>query len=351
MINSVKAICVVCVLAMFSIGAYAQTNKVVIIPMSGDDLKPLKNIVTVAKENGDFSNPVTAIDAIGTTLPAATETNPYLVIIAPGIYTLTETLTMKEYVSITGSGQKTTKLIGSISTSGYNASSALVSGANNAAISSITLENLGGIGGNYSFALYNSGTSPDISNVSAIAMGGVTQNNGIFNYEGSSPNMTHVTASASGGASTHGVRNQNSSSPTITHSTFNASNGATNYGVRNITSSAPTMTLVTFTASGGTNSYGVGNANFGSATMSQVTATASAASGNNYGLFNHNSGSSEIHHSRMKGDDFGAFVDSSANIGQSTIIGGVGGGGTMNCVASDDGSGALLEPDCTVPSP
>lgn len=351
MINSVKAICVVCVLAMFSISAYAQTNKIIVIPMSGDDLKPLKNIVTVAKENGDFSNPVTAINAIGTTLPAASASNPYLVFIAPGIYALTETLTMKEYVSIAGSGQKATKLTGSISTSGYDASSALVSGANNATISSITLENLGGIGGKYSFALYNSGTSPDISNVSAIAMGGVTQNNGIFNYDHSSPNITHVTASASGGDSTHGVRNQNSSSPTISHSTFDASNGNTNYGVRNVASSAPTITLVTFTASGGANSYGVGNANSGSATMRQVTATASAASGNNYGVYNFSSGSSEIHHSRMKGDDFGVFADSSANIGQSTIIGGVGGAGTMNCVASDDGSGALLEPDCTVPQP
>ena len=41
----------------------AQT-KVVVIPLFGDDAKPLKNIVTVAKANGNFADPVAAVNSI-----------------------------------------------------------------------------------------------------------------------------------------------------------------------------------------------------------------------------------------------------------------------------------------------
>ena len=57
-------------------------NRVVVIPMSGDDLEPLANIITVAKNNGDFTNPIDAMNSISD----ASETNPYLIVIAPGVY-------------------------------------------------------------------------------------------------------------------------------------------------------------------------------------------------------------------------------------------------------------------------
>ena len=107
----------------------AQT-KVVVIPLFGDDPKPLKNIVTVAKANGDFTSPVAAVNSI----TDASATNPYLVVIGPGVYTMGAALVMKEYVDIAGSGENVTKLTGAIST-GQLSSSAIVHGANNAALS------------------------------------------------------------------------------------------------------------------------------------------------------------------------------------------------------------------------
>lgn len=95
------------VLAYFMLASASAQNKVVVIPMAGDDLKPLKNIVSVAKANGDFNNPIAALSSITN----ASANNPYLVVIAPGVYDLgNEMLTLKPFVSIQGSGAQITTL-------------------------------------------------------------------------------------------------------------------------------------------------------------------------------------------------------------------------------------------------
>ena len=48
-------------------------NRVVIVPLGGDDAKPLQNVVTVSKANGDFTDPVTAMASI----TDASAENPY----------------------------------------------------------------------------------------------------------------------------------------------------------------------------------------------------------------------------------------------------------------------------------
>lgn len=84
-------------------------NKVVVIPLSGDDLKPLANVITVAKENGDFVSPLDAMNSISD----ASETNPYLIVMAPGVYELgTSALFMKPFVSVAGSGPNITVIKG-----------------------------------------------------------------------------------------------------------------------------------------------------------------------------------------------------------------------------------------------
>lgn len=84
--------------------ALAQT-KVVVIPMSGDDLKPLQNVISVAKKNGDFTDPLAALNSITN----ASANNPYLVVVAPGVYDLgNATLTLKPFVSLQGSGKDIT---------------------------------------------------------------------------------------------------------------------------------------------------------------------------------------------------------------------------------------------------
>ena len=92
-------------------------NKVVVIPLfdsscTSGTCKPLKNIVTVAKANGMFTDPVAALNSI----TDASVTNPYLVVIGPGVYTVTAPVVMKEWVDITGSGENVTKIKGAIST-------------------------------------------------------------------------------------------------------------------------------------------------------------------------------------------------------------------------------------------
>lgn len=101
--------------------AYAH-NRVVVVPLAGEDIKPLKNIVTVAKENGDFDEPIAAMNSIND----ASVDNPYLMVIAPGIYQLSASLQMKNHVSIAGSGQGVTTLTGAFLQGSDLASAALL---------------------------------------------------------------------------------------------------------------------------------------------------------------------------------------------------------------------------------
>ena len=80
-------------------------TKVVVIPLFGDDVKRVNNIIIVAKANGHFTDPVAAVNSI----KDASASNPYLVVIDRGDYTISQTLFMKEYVDIVGSGENVTK--------------------------------------------------------------------------------------------------------------------------------------------------------------------------------------------------------------------------------------------------
>jgi hypothetical protein len=57
-------------------------DKLVVIPLFGHS-KPLKNVVTVAKLSGKFTDPVAAVNSI----TDASENNPYFVVIGLGVYT------------------------------------------------------------------------------------------------------------------------------------------------------------------------------------------------------------------------------------------------------------------------
>lgn len=183
---------------LFSAQAFAADKVVVLAP----DLakQRLKHVVRVAAQGGDFTDPVAAVNSI----QDATAAKPYLVQIEPGVYTLTRTLVMKPFVTIAGSGREDTTLTGAISTSSYDAASAIVSGADNAALLDLTVENTGG--GGVAIALYNNRTSPVIQNVAVTASGG-RFNYGVYNEYPSSPVMTDVTAKASGGNYNYGVFN------------------------------------------------------------------------------------------------------------------------------------------------
>ena len=309
---------VICVmLLLIPLTAFAQ-NRVVVIPLlGGADAKPLKNIVTVAKSNGMFTDPVAAVNSI----TDATETNPYLVVIGPGEYTVTAPVVMKEWVDITGSGANITRIKGAISaiSGGSYSTSAIIKGASHSVLSFLTIVNTGG--GEFSIALLNDSASPSVSNVIAKAYGGTGMNVGVCNNS-SSLWMIDVIATANGGTVSYGVYNNISS---------------------------PVMTNVTATATGGVNNRGVGNYS-SSPMMTNGTAIASGGSGSNYGFQNNNNSSSAISRSRLEGGTYGLYSDSGiTTISQSTIKLGVSSGGTKTCVACDNGSGKYLNrDDCSV---
>ena len=83
-------------------------NLSAVIPFVGAD-KPVKNVITVAKENGDFSDPVAAMNSI----TDSSDANPYVLVIGPGVYTLTQQLIIQPSVEVIGSGIDITILQGS----------------------------------------------------------------------------------------------------------------------------------------------------------------------------------------------------------------------------------------------
>jgi hypothetical protein len=289
----------------------------------------------------------TQIQDIIDNIANASATKPYLIHLGPGVYDLGSTnIVMKEWVSIQGSGQESTKIIGAMSGTGDNATSAVVVGVNNASLTDLNIENTGG--NEKSIAVYNMTASPRIERVTLTTSGGSSRNFGVYNVA-SSPIMMDVIANASGGSESYGVYNILSAAPTMTNVTAIASGGSVkNSGVNN-DSAYPTMTNVIATASGGGTSYGVYNTSSTSPTMTNVTATGSG--GTSYGIYII-SASPFIQDSMIKGDTKGLFISSSstgARVVNSKIVGGVTdeATGTTNCRGNYDAN--LADVNCVDP--
>jgi hypothetical protein len=93
---------------------------------------PYANVVVVAKSGGDF----TSVGAALASIQDAAAANPYLVWVAPGVYT--ETITMKSYVDIVGAGEDRTVL--ATRHVDPNAVSPIVTGADAAALRDLTVK-------------------------------------------------------------------------------------------------------------------------------------------------------------------------------------------------------------------
>jgi len=184
----------------------------------------MNNIIIVSALYGEITDPVDAVKFV----KDATVDNPYFVVIGPGEYQLTAPLIMKPYVNIVGSGVEYTKLTGAISSEIPDADSSIVSGADNAILQNLTIENRGG--SYYSIALHNGKGKPIIKNIAAKASGGIWSNIGILNDIYSMAIMNDVVAMGLGNGSEHcyGVVNALFSSPTMINVTANASGGKYN---------------------------------------------------------------------------------------------------------------------------
>ncbi len=193
--------------AMLMIGTSLQAkDKVVVIPLSVS--KSMNNIVTVAKSGGDFKDLQKAIDSI----TDAAWDNPYLIVIAPGQYDVEQTITMKDHVSITGSGKDVTTLAGNIASDSLD-TAAIIQGASYVELSNITVAN----GGTQSSSPYTIGIFCDagtmsVKNVDVTVGWGAVSNffYAVFNQENSTLHLDDVDATVWGDHS-RGVLNNGES--------------------------------------------------------------------------------------------------------------------------------------------
>lgn len=113
------------------------------------------NVIIVAPSGGDYTSPVDAMNSI----TGASATNTYLVKIMPGVYDIgANSVQMKPYVDIEGSGELTTKITGTVSSTIPPPTAGVVNGSDDAEIRFLTVENTGT--GDCTAAIYKKGKVP-----------------------------------------------------------------------------------------------------------------------------------------------------------------------------------------------
>jgi hypothetical protein len=270
-------------------------------------------------------------------------TNPYLVKIEPGVYDLgTQSLTMKEYVDVEGSGESVTTV-----TSANSIGSGTVIGANHSELRFLTVENDGA--GHQSVALFAQSTSPRFTHVTAISSGS-SENYGVHLSNGSTV-LKDVTASASGGTTAIGLANFNGNT-SVSNSSFTATDPA-GLAVGVLTTFGGSVKLVSSTLTASSSSIAIGLRSYnGSHSLANVTATASGA-GLSYGIYSGQKTSApsvQVHQSRISGQTNSIFVlGGPVRVGASQLAGPVATQdlGTVACAVSYDGNFNPFGPGCS----
>ncbi len=254
------------------------TSKIAAGAITPDKVGFYNNVIIVAPSGGDFTSPVDAMNSISD----ASESNPYLVKIMPGVYNVgSSSVQMKPYVDIEGSGENATKIIGN---SGDSSSGVIIC-ATNAEIRLLTIENSGS--GNYSQAIYiNNVSNVKLSNVTVTSSTAVIKSTGIYNRQ-SSPLLTNVTIISSGPSTYVTGITDDSGSPVLKNVSINVSNGGDVYGMELNSSLNPSINNLKISASGGSSrTFGIANLYTSSTTIQNADITSTGASGNILGVWN-----------------------------------------------------------------
>ena len=279
----------------------------------------------------------------GITDPSAS--NPYLVKIEPGTYDLkADSLFMRSYVDIEGSGEGITTITSAISTG-----SGTIVGANNSELRFVTVKNTGEAG-QQDAALFSESTSPRYTHVTAVASGG--NDNDAIHISNGTAVLSYVTATALGGSRSTGVANFGGLL-IASNSTFSAADAAnTNLGVLSTFGGTVRATDSTITASGGFIAVGL-RTNNGTHTLANMTISASGAA-ESYGIYN---GwrvaipAVNVHQSRISGGTYSIYsIGGLIQVGASQITGPAGtlNHGFVRCAASYDAAFNPLSPACAV---
>jgi hypothetical protein len=195
------------------------------------------NVAVVAKNGGDYIEPIAAMTDIATWCGTPSENNPCLLKIMPGVYDVgVGTIQMQPYVDIEGSGENTTTFLGQSRSSVFYG---VVRGATNSELRSLTIKCTSGGSGDVATAIYADVNSFKLTHVTAIASS-LTMNTAIY-FEGGDPVLNNVTIAAIGGLSLNtGIKIMNG---TVTLQTVNiaASGGGQVVGIKFVNMSTPQL--------------------------------------------------------------------------------------------------------------
>ncbi len=278
---------------------------------ASDLMSDYQNVVVVAKSGGDYTSVQAAIDSI----TDASADNPYLVWVAPGVYS--ETVTMKSYVHLLGAGQEATVITSTVSNSVWPATQATLELASDTSLRDLTVGN-GGVGtynmallardgvtrtwvadvtarsqgsGIYNFAigLTGSGTGVTLLQVTALGEGGSDGNYGLYNTNGSAAVLRGGSFTGRGGMFATGIYNIGSGTTLnaegVTALGENDSSGS--FGLANCDNAAAVLRGGSFTGRGGTDAYGIKNISSAMLDTERVTALGENGSSGSYGLHNY----------------------------------------------------------------
>lgn len=295
-----------------------------------------QNVIVVAKSGGDYTSVQAAIDSV----TGAAADDPYLVWVAPGVYS--ETVTMKPYVHLQGAGQGATIITSTVSTgSTWPPTQATLFLASDVTLRDLTLGNSGagesnvtlvatpgttrtlvtavstlalGDGlGNFAIAMSGSGTGVTLQQVTALAENASSHNMGLINFMGAAATLRSGSYTARGGENAwaiftvdsgttleaenvsglgangsnlnNGLYNYNGAVAVLRGGVFTGRGGAQTGGVANQLNATLTADYVTALAEGGNENYAIGNYDVTTMTVRGATAIARAGT-NNYALAN-----------------------------------------------------------------
>lgn len=199
---------------------------------------PYSHVLIVAKSGGDYTTVSDALNSITDN----SASSPYLVWIAPGVYTEANGVVMKPYVDIEGAGEGVTK----ITRAGDTSHRGTLTGASNAEVRYLTVENTGG--SSYAIAFVASGTTPRLSHITLKASGGTTASYGMYSDSAADPTTDDINVVVSGARENIGIWYYQCLYPVLTNATITLTGLPGNqrsYAVRTDSSGSLTTNNVT----------------------------------------------------------------------------------------------------------
>jgi pectin methylesterase-like acyl-CoA thioesterase len=183
-------------------------------------------VVTVAKSGGDFTSVQTAIEEIREANPE----NPYLVWVAPGVYS--ETVTLKPYVHLQGAGAEATVIVSAISNAGWPPTQATLVLTRHVSVRDLTAVNIGGGVMNVALFAGEGVFQALVEDVTARAVGSGSVNYAVrLSGDGTDITLQDVTAQAENGSEGRGLGMWGGAAATLRGGFFAAHGGVEAYGI------------------------------------------------------------------------------------------------------------------------